>query len=207
VSRPTVLLPLALTVLIGGAVAAYGYSLTRWACPSYAEANRPLRPAQVTQAFANGGLVLRPVPPSTAPPGGRLYRHAGRNATIVVYVCSKQCVPALRAFPLRFGSESVGLEIVFRHVRIWATGERQARALLLNKITPIVSRLTPSTHEGRCFPGLLYPTPLCSRRRTSAVVAAAVAAPALSAFSDRDGGDDERCQWVGPPPAGESVGT
>jgi hypothetical protein len=152
-SRRTVLLALALAALIGGAVAGYGYLSLRWGCTSYAEANRPLRPAEVTQAFADGGLVLRPVPPSIAPSGGRVYRHAERNATIVVYVCSKQCVSAPRAFPLRFASGPVGLEIVFRHVRIWATGQPQARARLLNKVSPIVSQLTPSTHEGRCFPG------------------------------------------------------
>jgi len=147
------LLALTLAALIAGAVVAYGYLFQRWNCPSYAAANRPLRPAEVTEAFADGGLVLRPVQPSTAPPGGRVYRHVERKATIVVYVCSEQCAAASRAFPLRYAAGPVGLELVFRHVRIWATGELQERGRLLNKVSPIVSRLTPSSHEGRCFPG------------------------------------------------------
>jgi hypothetical protein len=133
-------------------VVAYGFLSRRWGCPSYAEVNRPLRPAEVTQAFADGGLVLHPVPSSIAPPGGRVYRHTEHNATLVVYVCSKECAARTRAFPLRFASGPLGSEIVFRHVRIWATGERQARGQLLHKVSPIVSRLVPGSHEGRCFP-------------------------------------------------------
>jgi hypothetical protein len=152
-SRRIVLVALALAALIGGAVVAYGYRSLRWGCPSYAEADRPLRPSEVTEAFADGGLVLRPVPPSTAPRGGRVFLHTEGDATIVVYVCSRHCASASHAFPLRFASGPVGSGIVFRRVWIWATGERQARGRLLHKVSPIVSELTPSSHEGRCFPG------------------------------------------------------
>jgi len=151
--RRIVLVVLALVALIGGAVVAYGYRSLRWGCPSYAEVDRPLRPTEVTKAFADGGLVLHPVPPSTAPRGGRVFRHAEGNAAIVVYVCSTHCVSTSHAFPLRFASGPVGSGIVFRRVWIWATGERQARGQLLNRVSPIVSELTPSSHQGRCFPG------------------------------------------------------
>jgi hypothetical protein len=83
-------------------VAAYGYSSMRWGCPSYAEADRPLTPSEVTAAFADGGLVLRQMPTAALRRGGSVYRYREANATLVVYVCSKHCALASDAFLVAF---------------------------------------------------------------------------------------------------------
>jgi hypothetical protein len=96
--------------------------------------------------------VLRQMPTGVPRRGGSVYRYREADATLVVYVCSKHCALASDAFLLRFASGPFGRVIGFRGVTILVTGQPRARSRVLTKVHPVVSELTPSGHEGRCFP-------------------------------------------------------
>jgi hypothetical protein len=147
-----VVLSLASLAVCGEAVAAYGFTVLHWGCESYAEANAPLSPEKVTRAFRERGIVLTLQPPQ---PGGEYtknYRHSDRLTTLSVTVCTKPCIldpPPPRLLRRRF----VRRIIEFRNVYMAVSGRDAGEAReLLRKLTPIVSELTPSSHDGRCFP-------------------------------------------------------
>jgi hypothetical protein len=132
-------------------VAAYGYTTLRWGCTSYAEANRPFTLDEVTRAFREGTIPLVALPARDVP-GARVFRHATGRATAWIVVCATNSCRH-KPDPV-VDSERFRRGIGFHNVSIWLTASNvRASKALLAKIHPVVSDLTPESHEGRCFPG------------------------------------------------------
>jgi hypothetical protein len=72
---------------VGGAVAAYGYAVSDWGCPSPAEIERPLTTSEVKKAFSAAGFDLQPIRAPVKPrAGARVYRHDTEDASIFVVI-------------------------------------------------------------------------------------------------------------------------
>jgi hypothetical protein len=140
-----------LVALIGGVVAAWGYSSLRWGCPSYAEANRPRTTVEVIRAFRGHGIPLVPAPRQSAA-GRRVFRHSTADATVWVVVCATNgCAP--NTARLAGGADRVRRGLSFLNVRIWLTAsEPHAADSLLARTNAAASRLSSTTEDTRCFP-------------------------------------------------------
>jgi hypothetical protein len=149
-------------VLVVAAIAAYavfGANLARWGCPSQEELDRPRSPAEVVDAFAQGGVRLGRVawPPelrrARSYRGAVVYRHQMRAATLSLVVCKARC--ELSRFQLRPGNARSRHQFGFSTINLagWIDAEdRSSAARLRGALGPVLSRLDASVDPGsRCY--------------------------------------------------------
>jgi hypothetical protein len=143
-------------LLIGGAVAAYGFYVLDWACPT---GDRLVTREQVEEAFADEGLVLEPATISAPiPRGARLYRHEGDGAMVYVLVCPRICNgpdTTLMVFaPTQGPDQEDRFGVGFTNVHIWTTdADRSSEKPLRERIYQIVDEDLSPPPPDRCYIG------------------------------------------------------
>ena len=148
---------LVLTAL-GGAVAAYGYSVLDWGCPSAAELARPLTTSEVMGAFNVAGFNLQPARvPVRLPAGARAYRHETEGASIFVVIYSDaDTSPDVSETVFRSGGgapQRVRHGIRLLNIDIWLTdADRYSAQHLAKNLGPVVEDLDRAPRPGdRCY--------------------------------------------------------
>ena len=145
---------LALTLTaVGSAVAAYGYAVSDWGCPSTEEIERPLTAGEVTEAFSAAGFDLQPTrAPVTFWGGARLYARKMKGASIFVLIyppgrtTPNQSDPVFQSLA---GAQGVPYGIQLLNVDIGWTDAHLAKF-----VNPAVEDLNRSPRPGdRCYVG------------------------------------------------------
>ena len=91
----------AVTLVLVAAAVAVAVDVGRWGCKSQAELERTRSPAEITAAFADAGVELKPVRPPRVVVGNdrpyrgaRAYRYESERATLWILVCRGRCAGA-----------------------------------------------------------------------------------------------------------------
>lgn len=164
-SGPSIVAGCFVMAAVAGLVA-YGrgsLEIVRWGCPSQAELDRVQSVEDVTEAFAEHGLPLEPIPqPAWLPPrepayrGALAFRHRARGATVYVLVCRQRCAISRFRFgeARRVGEQRWRLGIGSNNnVPVWVTeDDPRSGARLLDAISDPLRRVHPSIAYGsRCY--------------------------------------------------------
>jgi hypothetical protein len=143
-------------LLIGGAVAAYGFYELRWACPP---GDNLVSSEQVEEAFAEENLFLEPTRISAPiPRGARLYRHEGDGAMVYVLVCTRICdgldTTRMSFTPTQGPDQQDRFGVAFTNVQIWTTdADRSSEKPLRERINRIVDEDLSPPPPDRCYIG------------------------------------------------------